>query len=123
MTGLSLGATLSVKWVGLFTTAWVGSLTILQLWVLLGDNTTVTPVRIFPSPLISIRQMLTSTLAYMVQTLLCPCLLPHYYSDRFLLRNVCNPLSVLGKSRGWRRFHVISVSSNIELQSHAGCSS
>lgn len=43
MTGLSLGATLSVKWVGLFTTAWVGSLTMLQLWVLLGDNTTVTP--------------------------------------------------------------------------------
>lgn len=43
-TGLSLGATLSVKWVGLFTVAWVGSLTVLQLWVLLGDNRTVTPV-------------------------------------------------------------------------------
>ncbi|KAL1963755.1 hypothetical protein VTN77DRAFT_7821 [Rasamsonia byssochlamydoides] len=43
LTGLSLGATLSVKWVGLFTTAWVGSLTILQLWVLLGDTRTVTP--------------------------------------------------------------------------------
>jgi dolichyl-phosphate-mannose-protein mannosyltransferase len=42
--GLSLGATLSVKWVGLFTTAWLGSLTILQLWVLLGDSNTVTPV-------------------------------------------------------------------------------
>jgi dolichyl-phosphate-mannose-protein mannosyltransferase len=42
--GLSLGATLSVKWVGLFTMAWVGSLTILQLWVLLGDSKTVTPV-------------------------------------------------------------------------------
>jgi dolichyl-phosphate-mannose-protein mannosyltransferase len=41
--GLSLGATLSVKWVGLFTMAWVGSLTILQLWVLLGDSKTVTP--------------------------------------------------------------------------------
>ncbi|OQD77131.1 hypothetical protein PENDEC_c003G01062 [Penicillium decumbens] len=41
--GLSLGATLSVKWVGLFTMAWVGSLTILQLWVLLGDAKTVTP--------------------------------------------------------------------------------
>ncbi|KAL7275884.1 Dolichyl-phosphate-mannose--protein mannosyltransferase 1 [Rhizina undulata] len=37
-TGLSLGATVSVKWVGLFTIAWVGSLTILQLWFLLGDN-------------------------------------------------------------------------------------
>ncbi|KAL4894150.1 Dolichyl-phosphate-mannose-protein mannosyltransferase-domain-containing protein [Aspergillus ambiguus] len=42
-TGLSLGATLSVKWVGLFTVAWVGSLTVLQLWVLLGDPKTVTP--------------------------------------------------------------------------------
>ncbi|KKK14332.1 hypothetical protein P175DRAFT_0508810 [Aspergillus ochraceoroseus IBT 24754] len=42
-TGLSLGATLSVKWVGLFTVAWVGSLTILQLWVVLGDTKNVTP--------------------------------------------------------------------------------
>ena len=44
MTGLGLGATASTKWVGLFTIAWVGSLTILQLWVLLGDVKTVTPV-------------------------------------------------------------------------------
>lgn len=43
-TGVSLGATLSVKWVGLFTMGWVGSLTVLQLWVLLGDSKTVTPV-------------------------------------------------------------------------------
>lgn len=43
-TGLCLGATLSVKWVGLFTIAWVGSLTVLQLWVLLGDSKNVTPV-------------------------------------------------------------------------------
>lgn len=42
-TGLGLGATVSIKWVGLFTIAWVGSLTLLQLWVLLGDTTTVTP--------------------------------------------------------------------------------
>lgn len=41
-TGLSLGATVSIKWVGLFTIAWVGSLTVLQLWVLLGDHTHVT---------------------------------------------------------------------------------
>jgi len=44
MTGLGLGATVSVKWVGLFTIAWVGSLTLLQLWVLLGDTRTVNPV-------------------------------------------------------------------------------
>ncbi|KAI9813513.1 MAG: hypothetical protein M1832_006311 [Thelocarpon impressellum] len=42
-TGLGLGATVSVKWVGLFTIGWVGSLTVLQLWVLLGDADTVTP--------------------------------------------------------------------------------
>lgn len=45
MTGLALGATVSIKWVGLFTIAWVGSITIVQLWVLLGDTRTVTPVR------------------------------------------------------------------------------
>lgn len=43
-TGVGLGATVSVKWVGLFTIAWIGSLTILQLWVLLGDTQSVTPV-------------------------------------------------------------------------------
>lgn len=42
--GVCLGLTASVKWVGLFTIAWVGSLTVLQLWVLLGDFRTVTPV-------------------------------------------------------------------------------
>ncbi|KAJ4298433.1 Dolichyl-phosphate-mannose--protein mannosyltransferase 1 [Collariella sp. IMI 366227] len=46
MTGLGLGMTLSIKWVGLFTIAWVGGLTLVQLWVLLGDYKTVTP-RIF----------------------------------------------------------------------------
>jgi dolichyl-phosphate-mannose-protein mannosyltransferase len=40
--GITLGATFSVKWVGLFTIAWVGSLTVLQLWVLLGDTKSVT---------------------------------------------------------------------------------
>lgn len=43
MTGLGLGATVSIKWVGLFTIAWVGGLTLLQLWILLGDTRTVTP--------------------------------------------------------------------------------
>ncbi|KAL8975407.1 MAG: hypothetical protein Q9197_000388 [Variospora fuerteventurae] len=42
-TGLGLGATVSVKWVGLFTISWVGSLTVVQLWVLVGDTATVTP--------------------------------------------------------------------------------
>ncbi|CRK17396.1 hypothetical protein BN1723_011278 [Verticillium longisporum] len=45
MTGLGLGTTLSIKWVGLFTIAWVGSLTLVQLWVLLGDTKTVTLTR------------------------------------------------------------------------------
>ncbi|KAI6247717.1 Dolichyl-phosphate-mannose--protein mannosyltransferase 1 [Erysiphe necator] len=46
MTGVGLGATVSVKWVGLFTIGWVGSITIVQLWVLLGDVNNVSP-RIF----------------------------------------------------------------------------
>ncbi|KAI1445197.1 glycosyltransferase family 39 protein [Annulohypoxylon stygium] len=46
MTGLGMGVTVSIKWVGLFTIAWVGSLTLVQLWVLLGDTKTVT-MRIF----------------------------------------------------------------------------
>jgi len=46
MSGLGMGITLSIKWVGLFTIAWVGCLTLVQLWVLLGDTRTVT-MRIF----------------------------------------------------------------------------
>ncbi|KAG5723925.1 Dolichyl-phosphate-mannose--protein mannosyltransferase 1 [Termitomyces sp. T112] len=37
LTGLSLGAVVSCKWVGLFTIATVGVSTVLQLWNLLGD--------------------------------------------------------------------------------------
>jgi dolichyl-phosphate-mannose-protein mannosyltransferase len=37
LTGLSLGAVASCKWVGLFTIATIGCGTIRQLWVLLGD--------------------------------------------------------------------------------------
>ncbi|KAI0075395.1 glycosyltransferase family 39 protein [Panus rudis PR-1116 ss-1] len=37
LTGLSLGAVVSCKWVGLFTIATVGVFTIQQLWLLLGD--------------------------------------------------------------------------------------
>jgi dolichyl-phosphate-mannose-protein mannosyltransferase len=46
MTGLGLGATCSIKWVGLFTIAWVGILTLVQLWVLLGDYKNVPIVRL-----------------------------------------------------------------------------
>lgn len=46
MSGLGLGITASIKWVGLFTIAWVGSLTLVQLWVLLGDSKNVSVVRI-----------------------------------------------------------------------------
>lgn len=42
MTGLGLGITTSIKWVGFFTIAWVGLLTLVQLWVLLGDVQHVT---------------------------------------------------------------------------------
>lgn len=42
LTGLSLGAVVSCKWVGLFTIATIGLGTLKQLWVLLGD-TRVTP--------------------------------------------------------------------------------
>uniref|UniRef100_A0A060T6Y3 Dolichyl-phosphate-mannose--protein mannosyltransferase n=1 Tax=Blastobotrys adeninivorans TaxID=409370 RepID=A0A060T6Y3_BLAAD len=37
LTGLGLGATVTSKWVGLFTIGWVGILTVYQLWWLLGD--------------------------------------------------------------------------------------
>jgi dolichyl-phosphate-mannose-protein mannosyltransferase len=37
LTGLSLGAVASCKWVGLFTIATIGFSTINQLWILLGD--------------------------------------------------------------------------------------
>lgn len=37
LTGLSLGAVVSCKWVGLFTIATIGCSTVLQLWNLLGD--------------------------------------------------------------------------------------
>ncbi|ORY76622.1 Dolichyl-phosphate-mannose-protein mannosyltransferase-domain-containing protein [Protomyces lactucae-debilis] len=37
LTGLFLGATVSVKWVGLFTIAWVGTMTLFQLFTNLGN--------------------------------------------------------------------------------------
>lgn len=38
LTGAGLGATVSVKWVGLFTIAMIGVATLMQLWELLGDT-------------------------------------------------------------------------------------
>lgn len=61
MTGLGLGITVSIKWVGLFTIAWVGSLTLLQLWVLLGDTKTVTLVR---SPQLIVPTAVVPTLTF-----------------------------------------------------------
>lgn len=42
LTGIGLGATVSSKWVGVFTIGWVGALTVWQLWWILGDLT-ITP--------------------------------------------------------------------------------
>lgn len=39
LTGLGLGATVSAKWVGLFTIGWVGAITVWELWEILGDLT------------------------------------------------------------------------------------
>lgn len=97
-TGLCLGATLSVKWVGLFTVAWVGSLTILQLWVVLGDTNNVTPVCGSCFPTIQYF-LLTDYLAPLVQTFLCPGVLLDCDSLGILLRYVRNPFPMLGKSR------------------------
>lgn len=45
LTGIALGATVSSKWVGLFTIGWVGALTVWQLWWILGDLSI--PIRLF----------------------------------------------------------------------------
>ena len=45
LTGVSLGLTLSVKWVGLFTIALIGFFTIGQLWTIVCDGTI--PLRVF----------------------------------------------------------------------------
>jgi dolichyl-phosphate-mannose--protein O-mannosyl transferase len=94
MTGLGLGATVSVKWVGLFTISWVGSLTALQLWVILGDVKSVTPV----SSSISMRNnVVTFFLAPLCQA---PCgqnLLLDRYPPDILHGHVWNPLHLSGK--------------------------
>ena len=86
-TGLGLGATASVKWVGLFTIAWVGSLTMLQLWVLLGDTRTVTPVSYTSSQLAhNLADMIR--LALMVEALSCPRFLADYHPHHLLYGDV-----------------------------------
>lgn len=74
-TGLGLGATASVKWVGLFTIAWVGSLTVVQLWVLWGDYKNVTP-RLFTKHL----------LARVLYLIMVPCV---FYMCMFAIHFVC----------------------------------
>lgn len=98
--GLSLGATLSVKWVGLFTMAWVGSLTILQLWVLVGDSKNVTPVSLSQVPDQITHSANIGSLAAVVQALLRSCFLPYCYSHGLLHGHVCHPFRLLGQP--WR---------------------
>jgi dolichyl-phosphate-mannose-protein mannosyltransferase len=62
LSGLSLGAVVSCKWVGLFTIATIGVCTIWQLWMLLGD------LRI--SPRIWIKHFLARALCLIVVPLL-----------------------------------------------------
>lgn len=85
LTGLGLGATVSMKWVGLFTIAWVGSLTVVQLWNLLGDLR-VTPV----SP----RSNEKLILAQVDETFHGSSCVSYYYPTRFLYRNVPNSFHV-----------------------------
>jgi dolichyl-phosphate-mannose--protein O-mannosyl transferase len=97
MTGLGLGATVSVKWVGLFTIAWVGSLTILQLWILLGDVKTVTPVGFLKS----LKRKLLIGIAPVYQASCCQNLLPHHHSSHILHGHVWNPLPLPRQPRRW----------------------
>jgi dolichyl-phosphate-mannose-protein mannosyltransferase len=93
MTGLGLGATVSVKWVGLFTIAWVGSLTVLQLWILLGDVKTVTPVS-YTIFLTSISLIISASFrqAFGSQNILSYC-----HPGLFLHGNVRHPFHLLGE--------------------------
>lgn len=90
MTGLGLGATISIKWVGLFTIAWVGSLTLVQLWVLLGDTRTVTVVSKYG--LMSVEHALTLFAANLREALHGARFLSDCDPGYLLLGDVCHTL-------------------------------
>lgn len=113
-TGLGLGGTASVKWVGLFTIAWVGSLTLLQLWVLLGDTRTVTPVSYLSHRYVPSFTNMTF-LALVVEALPRPRFLVDHHPHHLLHGDVCYPLSLSCQPRRWRRFHVIRVPGDSQL--------
>src|SRR5271167_2648537 len=91
MTGLGLGATVSVKWVGLFTIAWVGSLTLVQLWVLLGDTKTVTLVSLVIG---NIRNCTNHNIATLREAFSRSSGLLDHDSSCILHGNVCNSFSL-----------------------------
>lgn len=119
MTGLGLGATVSVKWVGLFTIAWVGSLTALQLWILLGDVKTVTPVS-FPHPK---ADMLLIFIASFCQACCIQNILSYRHSCILLHGNVRYPLHLPCQPWRWRWIHELRVPGYPQLKGYARCSS
>jgi dolichyl-phosphate-mannose--protein O-mannosyl transferase len=119
-TGIGLGATVSVKWVGLFTIAWVGSLTLVQLWVLLGDTRTVTPVSALLSSISALCLHIFS--AIMVQALSRPITLSHRDPRGLLHVSLRNPFCLPGQPWRWRWLHVFRVPGNVELEVDARCS-
>ena len=90
---------MSVKWVGLFTIAWVGSLTIVQLWVLIGDPKTVTPVSLCRYLLLTLWKMAKSWTEIVVQAFSRPSLLFDRHPGDFLRGTVRYPFSLPRQSR------------------------
>jgi dolichyl-phosphate-mannose-protein mannosyltransferase len=95
MTGLGLGMTVSIKWVGLFTIAWVGAITLVHLWVLLGDYKNVTMVQ-FLVQLLSGLQGANECAENIRETLHGPRFLPYHYPPDLLHGHVRNPLPLPG---------------------------
>lgn len=109
MTGLGLGITVSIKWVGLFTIAWVGALTVLQLWILLGDTRTVTLVGV---PTRYADDCSDHGLAFVVQAPDGAVFRSDCGSHHILPRNVRHSLCLPCKSWGWRWLHELGVPSD-----------